>query len=54
MRNFTETREKAIKRTRQLVCYFAEFMLEEEEMCFMVNPLKFFDNYTTKKNKEKA
>ena len=31
MRNFTETREKAIKRTRQLVCYFAEFMLEEEE-----------------------
>ena len=30
MRNFTETREKAIKRTRQLVCYFAEFMLEKE------------------------
>lgn len=31
MRNFTETRERQLKESRQLVCYFAEFMLEEEE-----------------------
>lgn len=31
MNKLTESREKAIKRTKQLVYYFADFMLEEEE-----------------------
>lgn len=32
MNKLTENREKAIKRTKQLVYYFADFMLEEEEI----------------------
>lgn len=40
-------------RTAKVIASISE-LLKEYEMCFMVNPLKFFDNYTTKKNKEKA